>query len=79
MTEALGPAVLQVLANELPLCLLDFRSLARSCKDLRMKCNDQMQAEHHEHVEAMALAYLVDIVVSAYGDDSVSESELEYW
>ena len=75
--EALGLAVLQVSAIELPLCLLDFRSLARCCKELRAKCNDQMQAEHQAYVEATALTHLVDIVVFAYGDET--DSDPEYW
>ena len=41
-TEAVGLAVLQVSAIELPLCLLDFRRLARCCRELRTKCNGQM-------------------------------------
>ena len=77
MTEALGLAVLQVSAIDLPLSLLDFRSLSRCCRELRVRCNDQMQAEHHAYVEARALEYLVDMVVSTFSDDSASDSG--YW
>ena len=77
MAEALGLAVLHVSAIDLPLSLLDFRSLSRCCRELRVRCNDQMQAEHQAYVEERALEYMVDIVVSAYSDDS--EPDAGYW
>jgi hypothetical protein len=77
MAEALGLAVLHVSAIDLPLSLLDFRSLSRCCRELRVRCNDQMQAEHQAYVEARALEYLVDMVVSTYSDDSASDAG--YW
>ena len=54
--------------------------LARSCRDLRWMCIDQMQAEHHEHVEAMTSACLTGYLVDTHCVDYFSsESDLEYW
>ena len=65
MTEALGLPILNVLAIVLPRCRRDFGSRTSSCKELRVRCNNQMQAEYHVHLDAMAFDYLVDLLVSA--------------